>query len=155
MASANEPGEIRIVAEDIMGNQYICYKFRTDSAVNAGASPDGVLANATVDKQVKVGLSGPTAMGGWKIRMFLKMDAADGIDASDCVIQIPITEDNGTQRVLNASDFGFSTDLPASSPASSLLELGTGYTVPEGARIKVGSADKTVPIVISIEDDTT
>lgn len=154
MASANEPGEVRIIAEDIMGNQSVCYKFRSDSALNAGKSPEGVLANLTVDKQVKVGLAGPVARGGWKIRLMFKFDSTDGLDASDCVIQVPVTEDNGTQRVLNASDFGFTTDLPASTPADSLIELGTGYTVPEGARLRVGSADKTVPIVLSIEDDT-
>jgi hypothetical protein len=154
MASATESGEVRIMAEDIQGNQFVCYKLRTDGAINAGGAPDGVLANATVDKQVKLGLAGPVCRGGWKIRMILKMDGADGIDASDCVVQIPITEDNGTQRVLNASDFGFSTDLPAASPAGQLLELGTGYTVPENARVRVGSADGTVPTVLAIEDDT-
>ena len=155
MASANEPAEIRVVAEDINGNNFICYKFRSDSAIAAGYSPDGVLANATVDKQVKVGLSGPVLQGGWKVRLFLKLDAADGIDVSDCVIQLPITEDNGTQRVLNATDFGATTDLPAATPAGNLVELGTGYTIPQNARVRVGSADKTVPTVLSIEDDTT
>jgi len=154
MASANEPGEIRVIVEDVMGNQSVCYKFRSDSAINAGKSPDGVLANLTVDKQVKVGLAGPIATGGSKIRLFAKLDAADGIDASDCVIQVPITEDNGTQRVLNGTDFGFTVDLPAATPADNLIELGTGYTILQGARCRVGSADKTVPIVISIEDDT-
>jgi len=154
MASANEAGEVRIVTEDIQGNQKIAYKLRTDSAINAGKSPDGVLANTTIDKQVKLGLAGAVAAGGHKVRLFLKLDAADGIDSSDCVVQVPVTEDNGTQRVLNATDFGFTTDLPASTPASSLIELGTGYTVPEGSRLRVGSLDKSVPTVISIEDDT-
>ena len=154
MVSAIEAGEIRVIVEDIMGNQSICYKLRTDSAVNAGGSPEGVLANLTIDKQVKVGLAGPIATGGSKIRLMAKFDAADGIDCSDCVIQVPVTEDNGTQRVLNAADFGFTTDLPAATPANNLIELGTGYIVPQGARMRVGSKDFTVPIVLSIEDDT-
>lgn len=154
MASANEPAELRIVAEDPFGNQVVCHKFRSDSAVNAGKSPDGVLANLTTDKQMKVGLAGPVLTGGWRVRLFAKLDAADGIDVSDGVFQIPVTYADGSERVLSAADIGATTDLPAATPASSWVELGTGYLVPDGVRIRVGSNTMLTPIVLSLEDDT-
>jgi hypothetical protein len=154
MASANEPADLKVVIEDPFGNQQICHKFRSDSAVNAGKSPDGVLANLTHDKQLKVPTAPPIASAGYKVRLFASLDAADGIDASDCVIQIPVTYADGTEKVLSASDIGFTTDLPAATPATYWVECGTGYTVPDGVRLRVGSASMLTPIVISLEDDT-
>ena len=88
--------------------------------------------------------------GGWKVRVLASLDAADGVDASDCVIQIPLTHDDGTIRTISASDLVFTTDLPAGTLAGNWIELGTGYTIPDGVRAKIGGG----PIVISLEDDT-
>lgn len=154
MASANEPADLKIVVEDPQGNQVVTHKFRSDGAVAAGFSPDSVLANRTVDKQVKVPLGGVPASGGWRVRVFAQLDAADGIDASDCVLLIPYTLDNGTESTLSASDFGFTTDLPAATPAGYWIELGSGYLIPDGQRLRVGSLSQQTPIVISLEDDT-
>lgn len=154
MASANEPADLKIVIEDAFGNQQVCHKFRSDSAVNAGKSPDGILANLTHDKQMKVPTAPPIGKGGDRVRIFASLDAADGIDASDCVIQVPVTYADGTEKSLSASDFGFTTDLPAATPAGNLVELGTGYLIPDGVRLRVGSASMLSPIVISLEDDT-
>ncbi len=154
MASVNEPCDIRVVAEDPYGNQRVAHKFRSDGAINAGSSPDGVLANLTHDKQMKVGLAGPVMTGGWRVRLLINLDAADGIDVSDCIVQIPITHADGAEHQLGASDFGIATDIPAAAPAGSWFELGTGFAVPDGDRIRIGSGTKETPIVISIEDDT-
>ena len=148
MASANEPGVIRIVCERADGLQKVAYQVRSDSPVNAGKSPDGVLANLTADKQLFVGYMGPVLTAGDSIHLMFKSDATDGIDASDCVIQIPYWED-GKFRQLNASDLGFTTDLTAT--AGQWVELGTGYTVPSNVKsARLGNGH----IVISIEDDT-
>lgn len=159
MASINEPGILKALIEDAFGNQYIGHQFRSDSAINAGGSPDGVLANLTADKQMKVGLKGPIAKGGSKVRLFFKLDAADGIDVSDCVIQLAVTEVTPDGRVvserqLSSSELGITADLPAATPAGSWIELGTGYTVPDGMYVRIGSASMLTPTVLSIEDDT-
>jgi hypothetical protein len=158
MASANLACDLKVVVEDAFGNQFVCNKFRSDGAINAGKSPDGVLANMTHDKQVKVGMAGPIAKGGSKIRLFASLDAADGSDASDCVVQIAVTEVDRagrpiSERQLSDSDLGHTVDLPAATPATSWVELGTGYTVPDGMFLRVGSASMQTPTVISIEDD--
>lgn len=154
MASANEPADLRVVIEDPNGNQTVTHTYRNGGAISAGASPDGVLANKTVDKQQKVGLSGPVATAGHKVRLLAKLDAADGIDASDCVVQVAYTKSDGTESQFTAADFGFTTDLPAATPAGYWVELGSGYTVPDGVRLRIGSATLSTPTVISIEDDT-
>jgi len=48
MASANEPGLLKIVAER-SGVERTLWQGRSDGPVNAGKSPDGVLANLTAD----------------------------------------------------------------------------------------------------------
>lgn len=149
MASANEAGLIKVVVERA-GVQKTAFQFRSDSAINAGKSPDGVLANLTTDKWMKVAKVPLGITAGDTIRLLFKFDAADGLDASDCVIQIPYYED-GVFKPLNAASFAFTTDIPAATPAGQWVELGTGYNVPANVRFaQLGGGD----IVLSIEDDT-
>jgi hypothetical protein len=154
MASLNEPANLRIVAEDPNGNQFVVRTFRSDSAVNAGKSPDGVLANLTIDKQLRMGLAGPVLMGGWRVRLLAQLDAADGLDVSDGVFQIPMTLSDGTEKTLGASELQISTDYPAATPAGHWIEIGKGYTLPDGQRARIGSASGLSPVVISLEDDS-
>lgn len=150
MASVTEPGVLRLYAVTPQNQEIEVASFRNGGPVSAGGSPDGVLANLTADKQLFQGIGGPTMTTGWKFRVKIILDAADGIDASDCVFSIPIISDDGVIRYLDATDLGFTTDLPAASPASVPLPLGDGYTIPSGTRYKFGGG----PIVISVEDDT-
>lgn len=153
MASATLAADIRLIAEDQFGNQYVVHKARSDGAINAGHSPDGVLANLTHDKQVKLPIGGPVLTGGWIVRVMINLDAADGCDVSDCVFQIAVTDATGSERQLSASDLGIATDLPAATPAGSWLELGTGYTLATGDRLRIGSVSLATPTVISVEND--
>ena len=154
MASANEPAALKIVVEDPQGNQQVAWEGRSDSFINAGKSPDGVLANLTVDKQGVIPLGKPIAFPDYVIRLFAKLDAADGLDVSDGVIQICVTQSNGVERQLNATDISYTTDYPAATVAGTWLEMGKGYTVPAGQKLRVGSITGKTPSVISIEDDT-
>lgn len=153
MVSAIEPADLRVVIEDANGNQSVTHTFRNGGAISAGGSPDGVLANTTIDKQQKIGVAGPVATAGNRVRLLAKLDAADGLDASDCVVQVGYTKSDGTESQLTAADFGFTTDLPAATPAGSWVELGSGYLVPDGQRIRVGSMTLSTPTVLSIQDD--
>lgn len=150
MASANEPGVVRIVAITPTGQEIVVYEDRSDGPLNAGKSPDGVLANLTADKWLFLQRGGPVLSGGWKIGLRFKLDAADGLDVSDGVTMIPVTRDDGTKFVLNNTDLGNTTDLPAATTAGAWHALGTDYTVPNGVRCMIGGG----PVVVSIEDDT-
>lgn len=150
MASATEAGTIRVYAVEPNGHRHLVYQARNGGAISAGGSPDGVLANKTVDTQVFWPKKQPVMSGGWKVMVTLAMDAADGLDASDSYIEIPISIKGAGVRHLNASDLSYTTDLPASTPASVETPIGTGYTIPNGELAVIGGAH----CVISIEDDT-
>lgn len=153
MVSAPRPGQLRVIAEDPFGNQIVCHKAHTLSAIAAGGSPDGVLANKTADKQVKLPVAGPWLTGGWILRLLLSMDSADGLDASDSTIQIAVTEASKAERLLTSANIGYTVDFPAATPATNWIELGTGYTVPNNVQFRVGSLSGFTPTVIAIEDD--
>jgi hypothetical protein len=148
MASANEPGVIQIIAISPTGQRLVLRQDRSDSPINAGKSPDGVLANLTIDKQMYQAPAGPWLKGGVVLAIEFTFDGTDGLDVSDGVIQVPITFQGGLTRTLNATDFGNTTDLPAASVGT--VRLGAGYTIPNGQMVKFGGG----PIVVSVEDDT-
>jgi len=151
MASVTEPGTLRVYAVTPEGQKVgPVYQARNGGPISAGGSPDGVLANKTADKWAYMPKSNVVLSGGWKVFATIELDAADGIDASDCYVDIPITIKGAGIKHLNASDLGFSTDYPASTPAAIELPLGAGYTIPNGQLVKIGG-DKAA---ISIEDDT-
>jgi hypothetical protein len=150
MASAIENGLIKLVAERSGLGTRTVFQYRSDTAVNAGGSPDGVLANLTADKQLFIGQQMPILSAGDILHLMFKPDAADGYDASDCVINVPYWED-GTNRPLNAASFGFTTDLPAATVAAQWVEFGSGYTVPANVKSAyVGNGQ----LVLSVQDDT-
>lgn len=150
MASANFPGLIEVrVERSGMGEKPVITE-RSDGPINAGKSPDGVLANLTADKQMFIPFVGPVLRAGDIIRLYFKPDSADGSDVSDCVFQIPYWED-GIKKTLNASKLGITTDIPAGTLADRWVEYGTGYTIPSNVKsARLGNGR----IVISIENDT-
>ena len=148
MASVNEPGVFKIVVDRAGGGRKEFMSYRSDSAIHAGKSPDGVAANLTSDKLMKVARLNPPLRAGDIIRFIFKSDAADGIDISDGIYNIPYWE-NGSFRPLNADDFGM-VDISA-CPADGEIEFGTGYTIPANVTLaQLGGGD----IQVSIEDDT-
>ena len=111
-------------------------------------SPDGVQATVKDNELPFMPLNEARLQGGDKIVVFAILKVADGIDASDCVINLPIRR-NGALEYLSTADLGFTVDYPASTPANVELQLGTGYTVPEGDSVQVGGGK----YFISIEND--
>jgi hypothetical protein len=150
MASANEPGLIEVRVSRQGKGEHALLTARSDSNINAGKSPDGVLANLTVDKQLYIPQNPTPILAGDKIVVYFKPDSADGLDVSDGVYYLPFYE-NGSFRPLNATDLGITTDLPAGTLAGNWVALGAGYTVPNSVRqANFGGGS----IVISVEDDT-
>jgi len=77
------------------------------------------------------------------------LKVADGADASDSIWNIPIKR-NGQLEYLGTADFGYTSDLPASSVISVEHQLGAGYTVPQGDVVQLGGGK----FFISWENDT-
>lgn len=150
MASAIEPGTIKLFAIAPGGARIELASYRNGGEVSAGGSPDGVLANKTADTHLFQNIGGPVMSTGWKFMGTITLDSADGLDASDATISIPLTRDDGVVRYLNATDLVYTTDYPAGTIASVEIPIGSGYSIPNGERWKFGGG----PIVIAIEDDT-
>lgn len=152
MASATKAGNLRLYAVAPTGERVLAWQGRNGGAISAGGSPDAVLANKTADKWDFIPkFDGAILSGGWKVMLTLEMDAADGLDASDSVVEIALTLSTGTVKRLNTADLGYTVDYPAATSASVELPMGAGYSIPNGVFAKIGS--NIVKSVISIEDD--
>lgn len=115
-----------------------------------GGAPDGAQATVKDNELPSMGVASSFPLrGGDKLQMTVELSTADGIDASDCVFNVPIVR-NGQVEELSIADFGFTVDYPASTPASVELPLGAGYTVPENDTIFLGGGK----FFISVENDT-
>lgn len=150
MASAPEAGILRVYATSPTGQKFQTHQFYNGAAISAGSSPDGVLANLTADKWLFIPKSNVVLSGGWKVQLTIEMAAADGLDASDCVVYLPLTVKGEGVRMLTTANLAFTVDVPAATAADVEIPLGAGYTIPQGKFAKIGGAKG----VISIEDDT-
>lgn len=114
-----------------------------------GGSPDGVQATVKSNELPFMPVNKRILTGGQKILLKAQLTTADGVDASDCVVNFPIIR-NGQQEFLTATELGFDTDLPAGSLANIEHQLGSGYTIPQGDEVQIGGGN----YFISIENDT-
>jgi len=113
-----------------------------------GGSPDGVQAVVKDNELPYMPVQPFTMKGGDRLMLFVELTAADGLDASDAVVNVPIVR-NGRLEYLDRTDFGYTTDYPAASLADVEHQLGAGYLVPEGDQIQLGGGK----YFISIEND--
>jgi len=114
-----------------------------------GGSPDGAQATVKANELPVMPVSNFVLKGGDKLVLKGVMTTADGADASDSVVNVPIIR-NGNLEYLSVSDFGYTTDLPASSVAGVEHQLGSGYTIPQGDEVRLGGGT----YFISWENDT-
>lgn len=156
MASVQEPSMLDFGFTDNAGNWVSVHRGRVE-LWGRGGSADGAIATALSAETVThlPLMTQKVAKAGNKINLRFKLDAADGVDKSDCVLMLPcVIRDLSTGKksslVLSATDLGTATDLPAASPAGVWYEYGTGYTVPAGAEVALGGG----AVFASIEDDT-
>lgn len=149
MASGQAPGaKIRIYGVTPTRSKNILFQ-GVNEQTGPGGSPDGVQATVKANELPVMQVQKKMVLkGGDKLYLTVEQTTADGLDASDCVFNIPIVR-NGNVEYLSRSDFGFSTDYPASSPADTELPMGAGYTVPEGDNIILGGGT----YFISVEND--
>ena len=111
-------------------------------------SPDGVQGTVKANELPLMSVTPFVLKGGDILRLFAILTTADGLDASDSIFNVPILR-NGALEYLSISDFGYSTDYPASTPAGVELQLGAGYTVPENDQIQLGGGT----YFMSLEND--
>lgn len=149
MASDQATGaQVIVVGKTPSGNETRLFQ-GVNEQTGPGGSPDGAQATVKANELPFMPVNPAVLRGGDKIIIKTVLTAADGIDASDCVFNLPIKR-NGALEYLSRTDLNFSTDLPAASVASVEHQLGTGYTVPEGDTVQIGGG----PYFLSVENDT-
>lgn len=140
--------EIRLYAVSPNGDKVRLFQ-GVNEQTGPGGSPDGAQATVKDNELPFMNLHPFKLKGGDKLVAYMVIKATDGADASDAVMNIPIVRNNGLEY-LSRTDIGYTTDYPASSPVDVELQLGAGYTVPEGDVIQLGGGK----YFISLEDDT-
>lgn len=149
MASAANPqAKILMYAVSADGRKKRLFQGVNEQTGPSG-SPDGVQAVVKANELPFMPVQNFELKGGDRLVMYTVLTVADGIDASDCVFNVPIMR-NGNLEYVSASDLGFTTDYPASTPVNVELQLGSGYTVPESDKIKLGGGN----YFISVQNDT-
>jgi hypothetical protein len=139
MASDQLTGaEIRIYAVSPGGDKKRLFQ-GVNEQTGPGGSPDGAQATVKDNELPYMPLHPFQLKGGDKLVVFGVMKAADGADASDSVFNVPIRR-NGALEFLSVADFGYTSDIPASSVANVEHQLGAGYTVPQGDVVQLGGA---------------
>jgi len=149
MASDQLTGaEIRIYAQSPGGRKVRLFQ-GVNEQTGPGGSPDGAQATVKANELPHMPVHPFVLKGGDKLVVYGVMKAADGADASDSVMNIPIRR-NGALEYLSVADIGYTSDIPASSVADVEHQLGAGYTVPEGDKVQLGGGT----YFISWENDT-
>ena len=150
MASGQNPqAKVILYAKSSTGDRYKVFS-GVNEQTGPGGSPDGVQATTKNNELPIMPMSNRVLAGGTKIIPVVVLTVSDGVDASDCVFNVPVREKDGSIKMLSAADLGITTDLPASSPISQELDLGTGYELSNSETLVVGGA----PYFISVENDT-
>lgn len=128
--------EIRIYAVAPSGKRERLFQ-GVNEQTGPGGSPDGAQATVKDNELPFMPLNPFVLKGGDKLIVAGVLKVADGADASDSVMNIPIRR-NGALEYLSVTDVGYTVDLPAASVTLVEHQLGTGYTVPEGDIVQLG-----------------
>lgn len=147
MASAEEPGNVELIARREGGNSATVFKAHTNE-LSAGAK--------TVTDNSKLGypiMSKVIATKGSKLDLVFSPDAADVVESEESAVTIPILR-NGNSDTLTLEDFsGFAPSAAVDKTftnAADRMVLGT-YTVPDGDTITFNTGRKAH---VYIGDDT-
>lgn len=138
---------IRFIVEAPNGDRKKLFQ-GVNEQMGPGGSQDGVQATVKDNELPFMPVQGTICPGGSKIIPQIKLTAADGMDASDCTVTVPVMDGQGNSRYLSASDFGL-VDLPASTPADVWIDAGTGFEVANNDSLRLGGGK----YFVSFEND--
>lgn len=148
MASVQEPCLVRLYRQQPNGSKSIIAQARVEQLAPAGGAPDGAPASVATPEKL-VSINSPVVLRNDDVLIVsIELDAADGIDASDCIWSIPLVTNAGSKS-LGRAQFANPTfgDL-AAAHAAGVETFIAGYKIVENeARI-------SGKIYLDIQDDT-
>jgi len=99
MASLQEPGLVRIYAQDPSGNKLQMTQARVEDFAPAGGAPDGA-ATAVSTPEKRIIVNSPIILkNDWIMLVTFEPDGADSLDASDCIWSIPVQTPSGSSQL--------------------------------------------------------
>lgn len=154
MTSAQEDGQVEIRAVRRDGMEKTVAKGHVSVFAPGGGAGDGALSSTTaINARHSIPESGPMLRPDDKIIVQFTPTAADGLDASDCVWAIPVTEYGADGRRIGVkhlarSDFANPTFADITLTAN-IPQVLAGYQVTE-AGLRIGGSH----IFLDVQDDT-
>ena len=146
MASAQEPGVVRLYKQSPNGVKIPILQQRVEQLAPAGGAPDGAPASvATPEKLLTVNSSVILNNDDILLVTFEPDTAGDGIDVSDMIWAIPAVDQMGS-KALGLAQF--------QNPAAADMTLVANEQVIAGYRVTEGQMMVQGKIYIDFQDDT-
>lgn len=154
MASAQEASQIELWAVRRDGMRKRVAKGHISVFAPGGGAADGALSSTTaIDARHVIPAGGPMLRPDDKIEVVAITEAGDGIDVSDCIWNVPVTEYDVNGNVLGVKHLSrgdFTNPTPADYTAVANIPVVVGgYDVTE-AGLKIGGSH----IFLDLQDDT-
>lgn len=154
MASAQLASKVKLIAQRRDGASKKVTEGHVSVFAPAGGAPDGALASTTaIDARHVIPAGGPMLRPDDKILVEVTTEAGDGVDASDCVWAVPVTEYDVNGRVLGVKHLSRGDfTSPAFADYTAVADIPVvvaGYPVTE-AGLKIGGSH----ILLDIQNDT-
>lgn len=148
MASAQEPGIVRIVAHKPTGEEVTLYEGDVTVTAPGGGSPDGAGSSTPkINERLHVPVHPAVLRNDDIIYVEFVAVGADGVDVSDCLWAIPLTVRGTVKHIAQGS---FAT--PAAADYTTVAAIPTriaGYKITEGPCYFGGGS-----LYVDIQDDT-
>jgi|TARA_Y100000310_G_scaffold105331_1_gene103767 hypothetical protein len=148
MASGQEAGQVEVWAKSKDGKQKRVLRSHVSRLAPQGGAADGALSSVlSPDELMFVPVTNPLLQRDDFLEVIFIPEAADGVDVSDCVWQIPVTKANGGVEILSRADFDDFTQADFTGVANMPMVFGR-YKVTEPLRF--GGSH----IYCDVQDDT-
>lgn len=148
MASLQEPGTVVIYRRTPDGRKDPLLDMRVEVLAPSGGAPDAAAASVvTPEKRVVIGTVPVTLEIDDILELSFTADGADGIDVSDSIWQIPMTDSYGKVFYLSQGQFANPAAADYTTVAATEKTV-AGWRATRRSRLGGG------PIYIDIQDDT-
>lgn len=146
MASAQEPGLVRIYKSSPAGNKVLVLQQRVEQLAPAGGAPDGAPASVSTPEKLLNVNSGVVFQNDDVILVTFAPDTGgDGLDASDCIWSIPTVTPSGSNAIGRAQ---------FANPAFADMTLVANEQTVAGYKVTEGSLRIAGKIFLDMQDDT-
>jgi hypothetical protein len=146
MASVQEPSLIRLYRGQPNGNKTLIAQARVEQLAPAGGAPEAAAASVATPEKLIVINSNVVLKNDDILLVSVESDAADSIDASDCIWSIPLVTNQGSKNI-GRSQFA-NPVLGDVALAANIEQFVAGYKIVEGQARLAGK------IFLDIQDDT-